>query len=141
MDPKSRTAARTSVMQALYQWQLTQAPVNQLVIYADSYVGAEHEMDAEYFHQILEGVIDHIDEVDEQITIFSVRSGDSLDGVERAVLRLAVYELLYRIDIPYKVIINEACDICKSYGSVDGYKFVNGILDKVAKNRQQSISE
>jgi N utilization substance protein B len=74
----------------------------------------------------------HIDSIDENISIFIDRPFEQLDPVERAVLRLATYELLYRLDIPYRVTINEAVQLTKKFGAEQGHTFVNGVLDKAA---------
>lgn len=132
MNPYARRKARKIAVQAIYQWQITQDPINHVA--AQFLIGANpKKIDIEYFIDITNGVANYVAELDKNIEIFLDRKFGDLDMVELAVLRLAAYELLYKKDVPYKVIINEALDLTKIYGSVEGFKYVNGILDKVAK--------
>lgn len=132
MNPYARRKARKIAVQAIYQWQITQDPINHVV--AQFLIEANpKKIDIEYFTDITNGVANCAAELDKNIESFLDRKFGDLDVVELAVLRLAAYELLYKKDVPYKVVINEALDLTKIYGSVEGFKYVNGILDKVAK--------
>jgi N utilization substance protein B len=127
----ARARARRYAMQALYQWDLsgTDLPlIRKQFLVAEDFSKA----DKPYFIELLSEAPKHIDSIDENISIFIDRPFEQLDPVERAVLRLATYELLYRLDIPYRVTINEAVQLTKKFGAEQGHTFVNGVLDKAA---------
>ena len=131
MNPRSK--ARQFAVQALYQWILTGHEAAQI----DTQFVAEHDMektDVHYFQEVLHKVIDHKPSLTDLMRDYLSRAFDSVDPVEQAILLLACYELQYRSDIPYKVIINEAIELGKTFGAEDGHKFINGILDRVAGN-------
>jgi N utilization substance protein B len=118
-------------MQALYQWDLsgTDLPlIRRQFLEAEDFSRA----DKRYFIELLSEAPKHIDIIDESISECIDRPFEQLDPVERAVLRLATYELLYRLDIPYRVTINEAVQLTKKFGAEQGHAFVNGVLDKAA---------
>ena len=133
MKPKERHKARALALQAIYQWQFTSDSVNSVESqFYDAVL--KSKADFNYFSEIIHGVIEHKDLLDDKIRPFLDREIKDLNPVELAVLRLASYELTYRLDIPYKVVINEALDITKEFGSEDGFKYVNGVLDKIARS-------
>ena len=118
-------------MQALYQWDLsgTDLPmIRQQFLESEDFSKA----DTGYFMELLSEAPKKIDIIDENIAEYIDRPAAQLEPVERAVLRLATYELLYRLDIPYRVTLNEAVQLTKKFGSEQGHAFVNGVLDKVA---------
>ena len=126
-----RARARRYAMQALYQWDLsgTDLPlIRRQFLEAEDFSRA----DKRYFIELLSEAPKHIDIIDESISEYIDRPFEQLDPVERAVLRLATYELLYRLDIPYRVTINEAVQLTKKFGAEQGHAFVNGVLDKAA---------
>jgi N utilization substance protein B len=88
--------------------------------------------DSDYFSALLHGVPAQLDVVDEALTPFLDRQIDDLDPVERAILRIAAFELVERPDVPYKVVINEAVELAKIFGAEQSHKYVNGVLDKAA---------
>jgi len=118
-------------MQGLYEWQMSDnAPREILEIYRQ-----QHDIknaDVEYFQLLLLEVPAHIQEVDQTLAPHLSRPLKEVDPIELAILRLAAYEMLYRPDIPYRVVINEAVELAKTFGAEAGHKFINGILDKVA---------
>jgi N utilization substance protein B len=129
---KSRSLARRNAVQAIYQWQLT----GQDTAEVESQFLAEHDMgkvDVAYFRELVREVPLHLHELDDHILPHINRSIDEIDPVERAILRLACYELEFRLDVPYRAIINEAIELAKTFGAEHGHKFVNGVLDKVAQ--------
>ena len=129
---KLRKNARRLVLQALYQWQINPVPVQDLL--AEFLVKAKaKKIDQEYFQQLVKGVVNNAQELDELFRPYLDRDISALDPVELALLRYATYELKERLDIPYKVVINEACEVAKEFGTVEGYKYVNGVLDKLAE--------
>jgi N utilization substance protein B len=132
-----RKKARRAVMQALYQWQLTQNPTADIEADILSQEGA---MDRDYFQEIFAGVMAELQDIDILLATHTSRPLDEISPIEYAILRSSAYELLHRLDIPYKVVINEALDMSKEYGANEAHKFVNGILDKIAHDaRKQEI--
>ena len=129
--PKRRNARRFAV-QAVYQWQFTHAhedEVLQEIFAREDFSVASRE----YFSELVKGVITRSAELDAIFTPFLDRPITELNPIELAVLRLACFELLVRIDIPYRVVINEALELTKEFGTVEGYKYVNGVLDKIVQ--------
>ena len=127
-----RRKARHYAMQALYQWKMAQSPINQ--IEAEFRTDNDFsKVDAEYFHELLHEVPARLDEIDNAIEPALLdRSLDEIGPVEIALLRMAIYELQQRIDVPYKVVINEAVALAKKFGPADSHKFINAVLDRVA---------
>jgi len=133
MKPQARRKARFFAIQAIYQWQLTAANVLDIKQQFLAKFNPK-KVEVEYFYDLLDGVIKNVEMIDKIAISFLDRSIKELDPVELAVLRMAIYELKNRLDVPYKVIINEALELTKNLGSIEGYKYVNGILDKVARS-------
>jgi N utilization substance protein B len=129
-----RHKARHYAMQALYQWHMAGAPLNEI----EAQFRAEYDfekVDGVYFHTLLHEIPARVDELEEAFAPFLVeRSVEELDPIERALLRIATFELIERIDVPYKVVINEAVTLTKKFGATDSYRFVNGVLDKTARH-------
>lgn len=128
---KARSKARRNAVQALYQWQLTGADVSAI----EEQFLVEHDMenvDVDYFRELLHEVPLHLHELDDHIIEYLDRPIDEVDPVERAILRMSTYELELRLDVPYKVVINEGVEMAKIFGAEHGHKYVNGILDRVA---------
>lgn len=126
-----RRVARSLAMQALYQWHIAGQALNE--IEAQFRVDNDFAgVDGAYFHEILHGVPRQKTELDEAIEPCLDRPMEELDPVELAILRLSTYELMNRVDVPYRVVINEGIELAKVFGATDGHKFVNGVLDKLA---------
>ena len=127
----ARARARRFALQALYQWDLSGTDLRDI---RSQFLVAEDfsKADKPYFIELLSDAPKHIDTIDENITNFIDRPFEQLDPVERAILRIATYELLYRPDIPYRVTINEAVQLTKKFGAEQGHTYVNGVLDKAA---------
>jgi N utilization substance protein B len=119
-------------MQALYQWDLSGSTLSEIEV---QFLEDEDftKADKDYFHELLHEVPARLDEVEQAFTSFLDRPLDELDPVERAVLRMASYELMARIDVPYKVIINESVNLTKKFGAEQAYKYINGVLDQTAR--------
>jgi len=127
----ARRRARSSAMQALYQWQMS--PINLKDI--EEQFCADQNMskvDLGYFHELLHEVPAKLDELDKKVSDCLDRSIEEVDPIEKALLRIGTYELLHRADIPYRIILNEAVQLAKKFGGTDGHKYINGILDKIA---------
>ncbi len=136
---KRRRNARQKAMQALYQWDFDSeaASVSDIVAQFCDLQNMER-VDVEYFEALVEYVADHLEEIDGHITEqASDRQIDDLDPVERAVLRVACAELKSRLDIPFRVVLNESVEIAKLFGADQGHKFVNGVVDKLAAQLRQ----
>jgi len=129
---KARSRARQRAVQALYQWQLTAQNLGEI----ETQFLEEREMgkaDLEFFHELLHEVPARLDELDGLLTPLLDRPLPQVDPVERAILRMGCYELKFRLDTPYRVVINEAVELAKVFGGEQGHKYVNSVLDKVAR--------
>lgn len=130
---RARSLARERAMQALYQWQMTGQDVADI----EQQFLDEQDMknvDKKYFKELLHEVPKRIEEFDVLCGDLLSRPIEQVDPVERAILRIGLYELKQRLDIPYRVVINEAVELAKSFGAEQGHKFVNGTLDKASKS-------
>ena len=131
IDPVARSRSRRRALQAVYAWQLGGANERDLI--AQFAHEQAHEIaDLEYFEDLVRGVLRHVAGLDEALSGFVDRTMDEVDPIERAALRIAAYELVHRPDVPYRVVINEAIDSTKRFGSEHGHTYVNGVLDKAA---------
>lgn len=132
MNPTERRNARHYALQAMYQWQLTQTPIADLETEFLVHQ-VKKKIDLEYFKELIRAIPTHYDELDKHMEPFLNRPIQELDPIELAILRLGVYELAHRLDIPYRVAINESLELTKKFGSIEGFKFVNGVLDQVSR--------
>lgn len=126
-----RRRSREFALQGLYQWQLAKTEPAAIARQLAEAKGFD-KIDAEYFKSLLEGAIAAAPELERAIAPHLDREYSRLSPVERGILLLAGYELAHRPDVPYRAVINEAVELAKDYGGTDGYKFVNGVLDKLA---------
>lgn len=131
IDPAARSRSRRRALQAVYAWQLSHTPVDTVL------EQFSHEQDMEvadlpYFEALVRGVIGGHRELDVALADCLDRSMEQVDPIERAVLRIAALELRDRLDVPYRVILNEAIEIAKRFGSDHGHTYVNGVLDQAA---------
>jgi N utilization substance protein B len=132
IDLAARSRARRRATQALYAWQMSGNAMKDVI------EEFRHEQDMEiadldYFEDLLRGVDKHCKEIDANLAPFLDRDIAQVDPIERAILRLSAYELRYRIDVPYRVVLNEAIEVTKRFGAEHGHTYVNGVLDKAAK--------
>lgn len=133
-----RKKSRTLLVQALYQWQISDYPVN--AIEAQYRADNTGKIDWDYFHEIFTGVTSTAESLDESFSPLLDRDLSQLNPIELAILRIGTFELKNRIEIPYRVVINEAIELAKKFGATDSHKYVNGVLDKLAQqNRQVEI--
>jgi len=132
MSPAGRRNARRYALQAMYQWQVASTPINEIETEFLRY-HIDKKIDLAYFKELIHGITENKSALDKEMLPFLGRPLHEIDPIELGVLRLAIYELLHRPDVPYRVVINEALELTKKFGSIDGYKFVNGMLDKIAK--------
>jgi N utilization substance protein B len=126
-----RRRSREFALQGLYQWQIAKTDPAAIARHLAEAKGFD-KIDAEYFTILLEGAIASAAEMEQAITPHLDRAFVRLSPVERGILLLAGYELAHQPEVPYRAVINEAVELAKSYGGTDGYKFVNGVLDKLA---------
>jgi N utilization substance protein B len=133
MKPSERRKARGLAVQAIYSWQLSNNHINDIEqqMLLDNDV---NKVDVEYFRELIRGVAAHYKELDVALTPYTERPFEDVDQIEKAVLRLAAFELKYRVDVPYKVAINEGIELAKKFGADDSHRFVNGVLDKAVKD-------
>lgn len=131
---KSRTPrhrAREFALQGLYQWLMNKEDAGAI----DAHIRNAHgfdKADAEHFDLLLHGTIRDVDNLRTEIVPLIDRAIDQLSPIEHAALLIGAFELKHHIEIPYKVVINEAVELTKSFGGIDGHKYVNGVLDKLA---------
>lgn len=131
IDLAARSRARRRALQALYAWELSGSSVEAVI----TQFRHEQDMevaDLEYFEDLLHGVGAHVAELDAALRPHLDREVEEVDPIERAVLRMAAYELKYRLDVPYRVVINEAIEVTKRFGADHGHTYVNGVLDQLA---------
>ncbi len=129
----ARSKARRVALQAIYQWQMTADQPEDLIAQyeadRDQFGGA----DPAYFEELVYKIINQVESLDNQYADLHERQMKDVDPIEKAVLRIATYELAERLDVPYKVVINEAVALAKKFGAEQSHTFVNGILDKLAR--------
>jgi N utilization substance protein B len=131
VDPVLRTRARRRALQAVYAWQLSGASARDIVTQF-AHEQAREIADLAYFEDLVHGVDTHRDALDAALAPFLDRTIDEVDPIERAALRIAAYEFMHRQDVPYRVVINEALESVKRFGSEHGHTYVNGVLDHAA---------
>ena len=131
IDPVHRSRARRRALQAVYAWQLAGGTAEQ-VIAQFAHEQAHEIADLVYFEDLVRGVLKHVADLDGALAQFVDREIEQVDPIERAALRIATYELRHRPDVPYRVVINEAIDTTKRFGSEHGHTYVNGVLDHAA---------
>ena len=126
-----RKRARDLLVQALYQWKL--AGNDPIQIEAEFRADNGKKTDWEFFHQALSYISGHAVELNELYAPHLDRPIEQLDPIETGILQLGMFELSQRIDVPYKVVINECVELAKKYGATESHKYINGVLDKAAR--------
>ncbi|MBK5102912.1 MAG: transcription antitermination factor NusB [Burkholderiales bacterium] len=127
----ARHKARELALQGLYQWLLAAEHADEIRAQLAEFKDYD-KTDQKYLERLLNGVIADAAELEAAFSPLLDRPVDELSPVERGVLLIGAYELAHVPDVPYKVVINEAVELAKSYGGTDGHKYVNGVLDKLA---------
>lgn len=132
---QAKTNARKCAVQALYQWQMSGDSLSRIETY---FLEQEYLKGAQktYFSELFHGVPKQLDVIDAALAEFVDRPVEKIDPVERAILRIGVYELINRLETPYKVIINEGVNLAKDFGAEGSHKYVNGILDKISQKQR-----
>lgn len=132
MKPATRHKARRHAIQALYQVLFTKEESSSIVAQHLAEMDVER-VDADYFRHAVFGTLKEMNEIDRIFESYMDRGVHELTPIELCVLRLATFELKHNLDVPYRVILNEALKLTKTFGTDEGYKFVNGVLDRTAK--------
>ena len=120
-----------SILQALYQWQISGSSITQV----EAEFRADNDfdrIDAEYFKSVFREIPKMVSDLDKEIEPFLDRAISDVDPIEMNLLRMGVYEFKHRLDVPYRVVINEAVELAKVFGGTDGHKYINSILDKLS---------
>ena len=135
---RQRVKARQNTVQALYQWLITNKDLAEVIAEFENDEYKLAKTDVNYFRSLLKGTITYHEELDAKIINLLDRPIEELDTIERAILHIGCYELEYHNDIPWKSVINESVELAKTFGAEDSYKYINGVLDKVAKELRQN---
>ena len=134
--PASRHKARRFAMQGVYEWQMSgNDPYEIEARYRVE--NAMHKVDLAYFHELLQQTTRRALELDAVYDSYLDRKIDQLNPVERSILRIGCYELVHHIEIPFPIVLDEAIELAKEFGATDSYKYINSILDEVAKKVRQ----
>ncbi len=135
-----RSASRSFALQAIYQWHMNRDAINEI----EAQFAVDHDLatcDKVYFRELLQGVTANKSKLDDLFEALLDRSLAELDPIELTILRIGSFELSERLDIPYRVVINESVELAKSFGATESHKYVNGILDKLAQRiRREEIA-
>jgi N utilization substance protein B len=132
IDPQLRKRARRRAVQAIYAWQISG---NDMAAVVRDFAHEQdmEQADLDYFNALTRGVEEQLVSLDERLTPLLDRTIEQVDPIERAILRLAAFELLHRPDVPYRVSLNEAIELAKRFGSDQGHTYINGVLDQAAR--------
>lgn len=133
----ARTMARRRAMQAIYQWQQSGSSLRD--VEAEFLVDQDmSRTDVSYFQEVVRGVDENLEVIDADLGPLLDRRVKEVDPVERAILRIGAFEIRYRLDIPYRVVLNEAIELAKLYGADQSHRYVNGVLDKLGQQLRQT---
>jgi transcription antitermination protein NusB len=133
ISKRARIKARRNTVQALYGWFMTGKDVSDVIAEFESDEQTLAKTDVEYFKLLLRGTIKHSTELDSRLTDLIDRPVKELDAIERAILHIGCYELEHHLEIPWRIVINESIELAKMFGAEQSHKYINGILDKVAR--------
>ena len=136
---ESRRRARRRALQALYQWRLTGLDVGEILAQFREEQDFSN-VDTELFATLVRKVSKEQARIDEKIEPFLDRPINQLDVIEHVILSIGAYELLYSIEVPHQVVIDEAVNLAKMFGAEQGHSFINGVLDKAAKQWRDPAS-
>lgn len=141
ISKRARIKARRNTVQALYGWFMTGKDVSDVIAEFESDEQKLAKTDVDYFKLLLRGTIKHNDELDLRIVDLLDRPVKELDAIERAILHIGCYELEHHLEIPWRIVVNESIELAKTFGAEGSHKYINSILDKVAKEiRSTEIS-
>lgn len=129
-----RYQSRAYAMQAIFQWHFSQESIEILLQeFIVDHLREEKNIDLDYFRKLVLGTLKHVETLDKVMVPFLDRPITELNPVELSILRLAVFELQHHPEVPPAVVINEAINLTKEFGSQDGYKFVNAVLNAISR--------
>ena len=134
---RARAKARRLALQGLYQWQLSGGSAKDILSELNASQNTK-DVDTEYFSELLRGVIGAAAELEPLFTPHLDRPLAQLDPIERGILLLGTFELKERLDVPYKVVLNEAMELSKAFGAEDSHKYINAVLDKTSATLRQA---
>jgi N utilization substance protein B len=134
---RARAKARRLALQGLYQWQLSGTPVGELIIELNQSQNVK-DVDGEYFEALVRGVIADNETLQALFQPHLDRPAEQIDPIERGILLIGTYELKDRIDVPYRVVLNEAMELAKGFGAEDSHKYINAVLDKTSAGLRQA---
>jgi len=141
ISKRARIKARRNTVQALYGWFMTGKDVDDVIAEFESDEQKLAKTDVDYFKLLLRGTIKHNDDLDLRIVDLLDRPVKELDTIERAILHIGCYELEHHLEIPWRIVVNESIELAKTFGAEGSHKYINSILDKVAKEiRSTEIS-
>lgn len=129
--PAARSKARRFALQGLYQIKLSECSAADV----EEQYTQDHDMkrvDTDYLHELLTGINKHQEQIDSVIASKIDRRFDELDPIEAAILRIGAFEMIHRVDVPYRVVINESVELAHSFGASESHRYVNSILDAIA---------
>ena len=132
MKPAARRKARELALQGVYSWQMSGNDVSGIELHLAT-TNNMAKVDMPYFQELFREVVKQVEHLDITMKPYLGRLPEELDPIEKAILRISTYELVSRIDVPYKVVINEGIELAKNFGAEESHKFVNGVLDKAVK--------
>lgn len=133
----AKRKARRFAVQGIYEWQMSGNPVHEIEARTRA-ENAMHKVDISYYHELLTQVIAEHEALDALVIPALDRELSALGGVELATLRLGVYELKHHVEVPYRVVLDEAIELVKHFGGADSHKYINGVLDRVAHKVRQA---
>jgi N utilization substance protein B len=136
-NPRSaRRRAREAALQGLYQWLVggqDLAAIEGHFMEHEEFADIEARTDMRHYREVLQGCIEQAEALRGRFAPFLDRPVAELSPVEHGILLIGAYELMHRAEIPYRVVINEAVELAKSFGGTEGFRYVNGVLDKLAQ--------
>ena len=131
LGTRARAKARRLTLQGLYQWQLSGGSAREVIAELEASQNTK-DVDLEYFEEALKGIVAGSAELEVLFASYLDRPVEQLDPIERGILLIGAYELRERLDVPYKVVLNEAVELTKAFGAEEGHKYINAVLDKTA---------
>lgn len=133
VSTQARVRARRTAIQAYYQWLINDQSMSSVIKeFEDERQGLE-KADKEYFKTLLKGMSKHLDALDKRLVPLLDRPLKEISPVENAILKLGMYELIYHPELPWRVIMNESIELAKMFGAEQSHKYINGVLDKAAR--------
>ncbi|MFC3094772.1 transcription antitermination factor NusB [Alteromonas sediminis] len=137
MKVSNRHRARELAVQGIYSWQLSNNAIEQIELSLATSNDMK-KVDMPFFQRLLRGTVEDVVLLDEKIKPYLGRLPEELDPIEKAILRLATFELIACVDVPFRVVINEYVELAKTFGAQESHKFINGALDKAVKTLREN---